>query len=369
MQFLRKATLGLCASLLFSLLLAFGLALGVQRVLGSPDSLKQALKNSNFYGNVVTGALDQVQKNQTQGEGGDQIPLDRPELQNVVKQVATPDLLQTQVEQALDSIYAWLQGKTPTLQFSADLGEFKSRLADGMSGYAKEHLASLPQCTGGQPPADDFDPLSATCLPKGMNVNKAAAQVKDELLHGQFLEDTTINASDLKTEDGKTLEEQLKAAPTAYQAATWSTYGAGALAVLFAVAVLFLSVSRRAGLKKLAIIFIGAGTLTAVLGWLVSYGAERAETMLTDPLQQSAFQAGQFLIGDLRTWWMGYGIGLLVLGVGTLLALYFTRPKAPSAPEKATELAGETFLDKPAKSEPAAPSKPKPPKPPRKLVQ
>lgn len=85
MQFLRKATLGLCASLLASSLLAFGLAFGVQRVFGTPDALKSALKDSSFYSNVVTGALEQAQKQEAQqGEG--QIPLDRPEVRNAIKQ-------------------------------------------------------------------------------------------------------------------------------------------------------------------------------------------------------------------------------------------------------------------------------------------
>lgn len=367
MQFLRKATLGLAATLLFSTLFAFGLAFGIQRVFGTADALKGALKESSFYSSVVDAALQQAQKGEANQEGGE-IPLDQPEVRKIIKEAASPALLQEQTEKVLDSAYAWLQGKTNKLEFTLSLDKFKTNLADALSTYLKDHLRSLPACQRGVTMGGDFDPFSAECLPRGADADQVAKQAKNEILQGEFLKDTTVSASDLKTEDGKTLEEQLKVAPQAYRAAVWANYATAALAVLLAIAVFFLSATRRLGLKKLAITFISVGVLVALLGYLLGFGAERAEQLAKEPLQQSALLAMQYIVADLKNWWMGYGITLLALGVGILVTLRLTRPKQPAAPEKAAELAAEPPAVRPAEPALKPPSKPKP-KPPKKLIQ
>jgi hypothetical protein len=362
MQFLRKAALGLAASLLFSV----RLALRVRQVLGTPDTLKRALKDSGFYQTVVNDALTQAQKEQPDPQEQDNIPLDQPEVQTIIKRAASPELLQSQTEGALDSVYAWLQGKTPTLTFSADLSTFKTDLANGLGGYVEERLSALPKCSAKNPPSGDFDPFNATCLPPGTNVKKVAAEARNEILKGEFLKDTELTASDLKSEDGKPIDEQLKAVPQAYQAATWATYGAGALALLLGAAVFFLSETKRKGLKKIAIVLLSVGAVTALLGWLLGVGAGRAEQFIREgALQLSMARVGQIIVGDLRNWWLGYGIVLLVLGIGALVALHFTKPKMTA---EALAKSPEPPADKPPATPP--PTKPTPkPKPPKKLIQ
>lgn len=365
MDSLRKTTLGLAASLLFTVLLVFGLTFGLLRVFGTPDSLKDALKDSGFYQNVVGNVLDQTQKEQP-ANSNDQIPVSDPRVQNVIKTAASPELLQQQSEQALDSVYAWLQGKTPTLSFKIDAVDIKARLADGIEQYATEHLASLPTCAPGATPSD-VDPFNATCLPQGMNAAQAAAEAKNQILAGEFLKDPTITAENLKGDNGKTLDQQLAAGPKAYKALTWAVYGAGILAALLTVAVVFLSANRRSGLKKVSITFIVVGAVTAILGWLASFGASKAMEFAKEPLQQSGIKVAQFLAGDLRGWWIGYGVTLVVIGVGALLALYFTKPRDAGEPkEDRAEKQPESSGEESTATEPVEKPNPRPVK---KLVQ
>jgi hypothetical protein len=88
--------------------------------------------------------------------------------------------------------------------------------------------------------------------------------------------------------------------------------------------------------------------------------------MVEGPLQTTGFKVGEILAGDLRAWWMVYGITLLVLGIGTLVALRMTRQKLV---DDMVKKAGLGPMEDPiATTEPATPPKPKP-RPPKKLVQ
>lgn len=373
MQFLRKSAVGLVLSSLFSLLLTFGLALGVQRVLGTPTVVKQSLKQSGIYQTFVANALDQAQKEQSKQPGAeaqnDQIPINQPEVRAIIQQAASPAFLQTQTEQALDSTYAWLQGKSPHLNVTIDLTDVKTRLADGLGKYAEQRFASLPACTSRSTSGSDVDPFNATCVPKGFSASQAAAQAKNQILNGEFLKDTKFTADSLKLGNGKTLEQQLQAAPIAYQRANQGVYGLGLLVLLLAMALVFLSVTRRSGLKKLAVTFITIGLLSILIGWLSGIGMNWATDAMTkttgsgQPLQQSLLAVAKQLVSHLRTWWMGYGILLTVLGTGTLVALRFIKPKMDEAP---------THQPTPSNSPQPNPTNPTPqlsPKPTKKLVQ
>lgn len=372
MEIIKKSALGLSAAILFILLFVFGLAFGLHRMFSGPDTIKSVLKDSGIYQSVVGDALKQAQKQQkTEGGSEEQIPVDRPDVQNVIKGAVSPELLQSQTEKVIDSVYAWVQGKTPKLQFAIELDDVKVNLANGIEQYAKEHMATLPVCTSAEQVGGDPDPFNATCLPPGADVNQVAAEAKNQILNGDFLKDAAISSDTIKTDNGKTLEQQLQAVPAGYQRANQAFYAIGALAVVFSAAVVFLSVNWRSGLKKLSIIFIVVGVISATVSWLASFGVSRASEFAKEPLQQSGIKVAQALADDLRSWWMWYGIVLVVVGVVTLVVLRFTRPSAAAEAEKlAAEPTGEAGPAPAAAPEdlPKSPAKQKP-KPVKKLVQ
>ena len=363
MQYIRKFALGVSVSLLFTTLFVFGLVFGLHRVFGGPQTIKSALKDSGIYQSAVGDALKQAQKQQ-QNEGAkseEQIPIDRPEVQNIIKTAASPELLQSQTEKVIDAVYAWVQGKTPKLQFAIDLGSVKPNLANGVEQYAKEHLASLPVCPGTSA-KDDVDPFNATCLPKGTSADQVAAKAKDQILNGDFLKDTTISSDTIKTDNGKTLEQQLQAVPAAYKRFNQVMYVLIAAIVVLSLGVVFLSSTWRSGLKKLSIIYIVVGSMSALLSLLGSFGVSRLSTLAKEPLQQSAVKVAQALANDLRSWWLWYGVVLVVVGVTTLVVLHFTKSKK-TTDEPSSPATVDTKQDEP---KPEVQQRPKPVK---KLVQ
>jgi hypothetical protein len=367
MDFIRKTAVGVSASLLLSLLLTFGVAFGLLRVFGTPGAIKHALNESNFYHTVVANALKEAKKQQSESNNNKaEIPLDKPEVQAIVQKAASPDFLQSQVEGTLDSVYAWLHGDKASLDFAIKLDDVKSRLAKGVEDYAQQHLATLPVCPDSQ--NSDVDPFTAQCLPKGADINAIAVEAKKNIETGDFLKEGQVTADTIKVDNNQTLAQKLKDVPRMYRLAVQALYGTGALALLCTLAVVFLSSSRRAGLKRAAIICIGAGVSLAILGFGASFGLQRASTLIAEDsaLQKSILSVVQFLANDLRTCWMGWGVGLLVLGIGTLLALHFTKKKStePKAIDLSNESVGQPLADTPIKSSAAA----KPTRP-RRLVQ
>lgn len=392
MQFIRKTTVGVAVSLLVTLLFSFGVTLGLQRVFGTPTAVKSALKQSGFYDTAVASGLDQAQKDQSKDqqqnspvETKDQVPIDRPEVRAIIENAVSPKFLQQQSEGALDAVYAWLQGKTPTLAFTVDLGDAKTRLADGLASYVTTHVASLPPCTSAAqlPSNSDVDPFNATCVPPGFDVNKAANDARDQILHGDFLKDSKLTASSLKNDNGQTLDQQLHQMPKAYQHAVQAVYAAGAGAVLLALAIVFLSVSRRSGLKKVSITCIVVGAIVGLFGVLSSIGVQKASDQLAktsggdQPLQQHILGVAKLLINDVRFWWMLYGATLVVLGIATLVGMHFIKPRGGADKQRDEQVSQDDVIaaepiaedkDKPARAAATENTAPRP-RPGRKLVQ
>lgn len=377
MNVFKKSMLGLCVPLLVIVLYVFGVALGLYQVFSTPDAIKGALRDSGIYQSVVGDVLKQAQKGQpAEGQEGG-IPLDNPQVQSLIQSAASPELLQTQAEGALDSAYAWLRGETLNLAFTVELGDAKTKLADELGKFLEQNLAGLPACAPGSASGQNLDPFNATCLPEGVSAAQAAAQAKNELLNGEFLKETTFTADDVKTDGDRTLEQQLQAIPQTYQAIKWALFGTGVLALLLAVAVVFLSINWRSGLKKLSIVFIVVGSIHVLFSWLAGMGFGRLAEFAKEPLQQSAVKVGQALAGDLRGWWMWYGIALLVVGAVTLVVLRLTKPKTVwQEADKQGELAPTN--EDPAAMPPYLADKPKAavavehkqkPKPVKRLIQ
>ncbi len=372
MNLLKNTALGVCVSLLTAFLFIFGLTSGLYNTFGSPDPMKTALKESGIYQSVVGDALKQMQEEQSKKGGKEELPLDNPAVQNIIKNAATPELLQAQTENALDSAYAWLKGDTDKLKFTVELGETKDRLADGVAQYTEQRLASLPACKTST--SRDVDPFTAECLPRGVNPRDVAKDAKNEILSGEFLKEETLTAENLKGKNGQSLEEQLQTIPTAYQGVKWAVYSAALLAALMAVAVVFLSHTWRSGLKKVSIIFIFVGIVSVGVSLLANFGLGWVADQAKEPLQKSGIKVADILVGDLTNWWIIYGAVLIVLGVGTLVALRVTRPKNIPGGDDIEEPLPSTTAVGSTPQKPAAPastkteSNPKA-KPAKKLVQ
>ncbi|MET1033073.1 MAG: hypothetical protein ABWX94_01085, partial [Candidatus Saccharimonadales bacterium] len=116
-------------------------------------------------------------------------------------------------------------------------------------------------------------------------------------------------------------------AQEAYKSSVKGIYTTGIVAVIFIIMTIFLSQSRRIGIKRTAKILLSIGITTTVLALLSVIATGRlAEAVAQSAGQTASFQSGissaiHLLASDIRTWWLGYGILLIVLAVGAFIAL------------------------------------------------
>jgi hypothetical protein len=354
MQFLRKSAVAAAASLLVILLFGFGLSWSLQQVFGSSKDIKHTLRSSGIYQSVVAEVLDSAQKDRPTGNNSNDVPVGQPEVRKIIENSFPPSFLQSQTEQVLDAGYAWANNKTQSLQFSIDLTGPKQQLADGLQQYAAARLATLPVCTASTMPSGDVDAFNATCIPPGFDKNAAAAKIKDNILNGDFLKNATITPSSIKDNDGKTLDQQLQSAPQAYRRAKQGVYAGGVLALLLVAAIIALSSPWRSGVRKVSVITIVVGGVSALLGWAATVAVQRVADKVANSrtdnqqLQHQLTSIVQSLIDDVCKWWIGYGVVLVGMGVATLLVLHFTKPR--TTPRSAEP---ETAVEKSAPEEPA----------------
>jgi len=334
MQFLRKAALTAAASLFGITLFSFGFSWSLYEVFSTPHQLKASINESGLYDSAVAAILKQQSQTGSTNISND-LPTNNPELQKVIEQAFPPQLLKTQTEQVIDASYSWFTGDTSSLQFSLDFAQAKTNLANGLQQYAQQRLSKLPACTADSIPTGEMDAFNATCLPPGADVNAISQQVHDKIMSGDFMKDTKITPETLKSPDGQSLQTQLHAVPTAYKAAKWSVYGGALFALLLAVMIVFLSATKRGGVRRVAIASISIGICSAILGVLSSLAVHQLvheivkKANSNTSLQPQFSKLAQSLADDLRNWWVIFGLTCVLCGIAALFALHATKPKNP----------------------------------------
>lgn len=328
----RRLILAFLYALFSSALLFFALFLGLQQVLGTPTKLEKALAQSGIYDIAVTNTLAKDQ--QTVGKGG--IPFSNPDVQAAVQKALPPSLLQHSTEQFLNGMYAWAQGTTPTPSFHIDLTGAKNNLADNVAAYMQNRLDSLPTCTSAAGAnAATLDIYNATCLPPRFDKAAAVNQAKQDVLQSSFLSNPVLTADNVNAGNGQTLASRLHYVPMLHRDLLILLYALPFVIVLVVLGIIFVSRSRRAGIRHVGVTALTAGLLTVIVAFFAEYLLNHITNTLTkggsvsQPLQVKALHVFNTLGGDLRNWWVGVGAAYAVLGLATLITLRATRPKAP----------------------------------------
>jgi hypothetical protein len=322
----RKNILGtLAAAFLPVMLFSFGVLMSAFQMLGSPDPLKNALDKSGLYEVAIAEAVQNAGR-QTTGDTGQPI-IDNPRVQEVVEQAIPPDFVREKSNTVIDSVYSWLHGDTDRLQFNLDLTEAQTKLADGMAGYTEQHLASLPVCTAADTTAAT-DPVNATCVPPDFDRAAAAQTVREEILNngGIISDNGTLSAGDLKGSDGTPLDQQLRAVPAVYEQVKWGTIITGVLAILCLILVLLFGGGYRVGVKRLGVIALSTGAVSALLAWGSGFALRKLLAAI-DSANGSAFQeagikAIQLITQEVRDWWLAYGLILAGAGIAAISAAW-----------------------------------------------
>lgn len=366
MSILRKILVVFLAGLLPFFLLVLAFDITIIRALGSSDSIKKPLADSDIYSVFVPGVLEQIK---ISDDGGGGFSFNDPNVKAVAERTFTPQFLQENTEKVLDSVYRWLDSKTSIPDFKIDISSLKDTFIAEAAKVAQERAAGLPACPSGLSGADDFDPFSADCLPRGVTPVLAGAQIKDSLNSSDsFLKDAVVTADTIKSGNSNqsAFADQLKDVPGYYQKAKQTPFYLAILSLLITLGVIFLSVSRTHGLRRVGISLLSVGIVLFISAWALNWGVNQKAlpslkldnkvlqeklTTLAKDVTQNLNQTNYLLGGTYVL------LGTLAIGVPLLVR----RSRGPQPPVR------EPAVHTPTVSEPPAMKKPEPkPKPPKK---
>jgi|GEM_PF-862822 len=250
---------------------------------GSPQTVKKILGDSGVYNsltNTVVAHLNDAQddqKHQTTQDQAEQA-LQKPEVQAAAKEAFNAQLLQNSSEQVIDGTYRWLDGTVPQPDFTIDLQPAVSAVENAAADSAVNKVKKLPVCTAQQVRALDIaniDIFSLPCLPPGIDLNAARQKYIDSFVSStdnDFLKDPRLTADKLsKDANGQTPFDKANKLPQAYQWAQHSQPILAAVALVFAVGVIFLGKTRRLGFRSLGGSLLGVGITLLAIGLVANY--------------------------------------------------------------------------------------------------
>jgi hypothetical protein len=392
MIWLRKGVVHLLGILLFISLLGGVWALDINHNFSQPDKLKTWLHDSKIYDKALSATLKDAQNEQNETGGDTSVSLTDPNIQNLAGQAFTPQLVEKSVNTFIDANYAWLQGKTDKPAFSIDLSGAKADFATRAGQFVQQRLTSLPACTPAeqaqlQIPVDAF---SVTCRPSGLDPTAEGNRVRDEINNSQdFLGQPNVNADNVNKQDQAEANQEpyyqkLASLPKVYRIGQKLPYIFVFLALLSALGIVFISLTRRKGWRRVGVILAIAGLILVI----IKFAADSIANTLTDKSLNSGVAAQLKQPRDdliktieqaLVKFDLLFGIIFIVLAVIIFVMLRRTsedRPK-PTAPTPQ----GPSILDEdPAPSSPETPVRtvdelprfkqpqPRPKRPPR-LIQ
>ncbi len=341
MHIMNKVGLVLLSPLFIFLLFATALSTGFNQIATHPDKVKKLISDSGIYSTVVPGLVKQQGTIEIQGST---VPVSSPEVQSAINKAITPGTVQQNAEGAIDNVYLWLDGKTDQPALNFNLAGQKSIFADSFAANVQQNLASLPPCSAAQSAAifraGTFDAVNATCMPRNKTPAAAAQQVKDYVNSNEsFLDKANINSAELKNEAGLSPFDQglVQYIPEGYQAAKNSYWILLILTITVGTAIVFLSRTRKVGLRFVGINLIIVGAIMIIFTIVLKHVT--TNTVIPKiKIESAALQtaAGNFINELVEQIIKNYRVfgGLYVLlgsaAIGTVI--YMNRKAPPSTP-------------------------------------
>ncbi len=391
----RKVFVYLLSFFLLATLLGTAVITSTNNTFGKPKKVETYLSESKLYDHFIAYTADQAKKTNGDNDQSGTVSLSDAAVQQAAQLSFTPEFIEQSVNSFIDSNYAWLEGKTETPEFKIDLSEQKQTFAQRVGKYVTTYTAGLPVCANDQLALQQSqDPLAATCRPANLTPEAAGAQVTERLsTTGDFLSNPVITPNSINPEGNQKSQpyyEKLAHLPKAYQLSLKLPYIFAALSVLAALGIIFISLERRKGVRKVGIVLLIAGLSLVVVKFTADFAFRKAENRVFNnasvgQLQQSLTDFAHRIETSVVRIDLWFGIGFLLLAAIIFGVLMATRQKdgssekSQSTPDDIDEeekapivLARKRLKPRPNAPKlggqpPAAPA-PRPKKPPR-LVQ
>jgi hypothetical protein len=356
MIWVRKGFVLLLSLVLFFTLLDGVFAASIDIAISHPTKVETWLNESGLYNSFVTTAIKEASSSANNNSSSSGVSLSDAAVQQAAETVFSPSLIQGYVNTFLNSNYAWLEGKTPSPNFTIDLSSAKQSFAQQVGQKVENYLENLPICTRAQAEAaaQSNDPLLLNCRPSSLNPAASGAQVAQQLAgNNGFLNKTVITADSINPNGGNHQSnpyyKQFSFAPSIYQLATKLPWALGVLAALCLEGIIFINPSRRKGLRRIAFTLAEAGIILVTIKFASNIVFKKFEDKLFNQsnngaLQHSLTNFAQRLETQFNNVNFYFGIAMIVLAVIIAVTLIITHQgkekpvkSAPTPPADALE--------------------------------
>jgi len=263
MIWLKNFAVYLLSSLLFLVLVLTVFATNINVIFAKPAKIETWFDQSGMYDGLVNAAIKKAKtSNSDNGSGG--ISLSDVAVQQAAKSAFSTQTIKTDVNKFIYGNYTWLEGKVAKPSFVIDLSGSKQLFAQQVGQYVTANLARVPVCTYAQSLNYlNSDPLTTTCRPSNVSAGSEGAKITEKLSGPTFISNTMISAETFgnssTTGKNKPYYNKFSQAPKIYQWATKAPMILGLLAFVSALGIVFMSRSRREGLRRVAttLAFVG----------------------------------------------------------------------------------------------------------------
>lgn len=319
------------------------LSAALSRTIGTPAQTQDLLNRSGIYQALIPSQVADAQKANPSLQS---LPLDNPEVQKVLGQSLDSQKLQEQGNKAVDAIYAWLEGKTSKPQISISVSANQQDLAKAAGDYAYKYASGLPTCSYSETDYSAFaaDPLSAKCIPHGVDASMVRSSVETAVLNNPALGSSTqLTENDVKLPNGKTIMDSFNTAPVWYQRAQklpLISAGVAGVCILLLLLILGFRQGIRSAGKHLLSVGIVLGLVAIGLTWLFdkfysSFFPKSSNPNITDALNQLSNLFDIAYRNNIVRLSAYLAIGGVVLLVVAFLLKLAHRPARKAAPASA----------------------------------
>ncbi len=254
---------------LFSLsILALALVISTNSVIGTPDSIKAALRESDVYP-VLSSRIVESFANKAQEMP--ETKLNQKAIDDAFAKTITPSLVQNNVENIISGMYSWLDGSTSTPTFNVNVGDIQQQIINNLGDASVTRLKGLPACTVEQLQqldANNVDPFTIPCNPPGLDLAQLRKQFQaqvDTSGNTKSNDSTNISADKMVNSAGQNVFSQADYVPKLFQLGQKLPWIFGLMAILSSVAIVYFNKPRKQGIQSIAIMAIVAGILLLLL--------------------------------------------------------------------------------------------------------
>jgi len=267
MHVIKKIGLIASAFLLGPMILLSVFSVAFRSTAGDKEYVKKGFSEAGVYA-AVGDAL--VQSAVGEGEGDALV-------EKALKSAVDETAMQQAVEPVIDSLYAWLEGDIKNPEFSLNLRTIEKSFEESLTKLLKKQAASLPDCAPGTLPSTT-DVLSIECIPEGFDTNERIQDAVEGIIaRADIFSDATTKDGSLSQQEIndlgiKTPAENLSTTiPTTYRVFNQGFWFFVGTALLSIAGLIFLSISKLRGLRKIGIILLSNGILLIVIAGILQF--------------------------------------------------------------------------------------------------